>query len=64
MQRLLRLLFGANLAVVVPAAIIRAKMQYEGWKKFPFNLWRGLGAGAVLKGFLLHHRLIGRLGDS
>ena len=34
--------FGTNLAVVVPTAIIRAKMQYEGWKnKKSFPLTHG-----------------------
>ena len=40
--------FGTNLAVVVPTAIIGAKIHMKTGKvkKFPFNLWKGLGLGA------------------
>ena len=40
--------FGTNLAVVIPTALIGAKMHMKAGKtkKFPFNLWKGLGLGA------------------
>ncbi|RJX16149.1 sulfite exporter TauE/SafE family protein [Candidatus Bathyarchaeota archaeon] len=40
--------FGTNLAVVVPTAIVGVKMHMKAGKtkKFPFNLWKGLGLGA------------------
>ena len=40
--------FGTNLAVVVPTAFVGAKMHLKAGKtkRFPFNLWKGLGVGA------------------
>jgi len=45
-----RVAFGTNLAVVVPTAIVGAKMHLKAGKtrSFPFHLWKGLGLGVAV----------------